>query len=242
MLINVDVKSLEIVVAAELANDLVLKQEIIDKVDIHDRNRIAFRLGEGKPGRLVSKVLSFRILYGGSGYSFSKDPDFTRVSTSAKYWDGVIQEWYGKYKGIAAWHTKLLADVKKDGYITTPSGRFYEFKPEFKHGDWEWPLTMIKNYPVQGYGADLVMLARIEAFRLLKEAGLTFLMVGTIHDSIVVDTPEANLDRVATILRQAVENVPRLCKEKFGYAFSLPLTCEVQYGPNKLDMVEYKFT
>ena len=61
MLINADVKSLEVVVAAELSGDKILKQEIIERVDIHERNRDRFKLGEGKPGRLVAKILKFRI-------------------------------------------------------------------------------------------------------------------------------------------------------------------------------------
>jgi DNA polymerase I-like protein with 3'-5' exonuclease and polymerase domains len=61
LLVNVDVKSLEVVVAAELSGDKVLSQEIIDKVDIHDGNRVAFNLGEGKPGRLVAKKFKFRL-------------------------------------------------------------------------------------------------------------------------------------------------------------------------------------
>lgn len=60
MLVNCDVKGLEVVVAAMLSGDEVLRKEIIDKVDIHDANRIRFRLGEGKPGRLVSKIFKFR--------------------------------------------------------------------------------------------------------------------------------------------------------------------------------------
>ena len=60
MLINCDVKGLEVVVAAELSGDSVLRQEIIDKVDIHDTNRVAFNLGDGKPGRLVAKIFKFR--------------------------------------------------------------------------------------------------------------------------------------------------------------------------------------
>lgn len=60
MLVNMDIKSLEVVVAAELSHDNVLRQEIIDKVDIHDANRVKFGLGEGKPGRLVAKIFKFR--------------------------------------------------------------------------------------------------------------------------------------------------------------------------------------
>lgn len=188
---------------------------------------------------MVAKIFKFRLIYGGSAYSYANDPDFTGVSSDQKFWQGVIDEYYKKYSGIKKWHDELLNTVKKTGYIIIPSGRVYEFKPDFKYGQWRWPLTQIKNYPVQGFGADLVMLARIEAKRLVKESGLEALFVQTIHDSIVLDTPEENCYTISRCLKEAVEAVPRLCKEKLGYDFSLPLTCEIQIGPNKKDMKEY---
>lgn len=246
MLINCDVKGLEVVVAAELSGDPVLKQEIIDKVDIHDGNRIAFGLGDGKPGRLVAKIFKFRLIYGGSAFSYANDPDFAGVDCGRikpiKFWQDVIDRYYAKYAGIKKWHDQLLDEVKRNGYLTIPSGRFYSFEPVFKYGEWVWPHTTIKNYPVQGFGAELVMLARIYAFRLLQESGLEFVMVGTIHDSIIVDTPAKNVYTISRLLKKAVEAVPALCLEHFGYAFSLPLTCEIQTGMNKRDMKEYSFT
>ena len=230
---------LEVVVAAELSGDQVLRKEIIDKVDIHDSNRQAFGLGEGKPGRLVAKIFKFRLIYGGSAYSYANDPDFTHVSSSQKFWQGVIDRYYEKYNGIARWHDSLLDTAKRQGFIEIPSGRFYAFEPEFKYNDWRWPLTTIKNYPVQGFGADLVMLARIEAKRLLDESQLEYKFVGTIHDSLVVDTPAKNCYTTCMLLKQAVESVPDLCRKHFGYDFSLPLTCEIQTGYNKKDLKEY---
>ena len=82
-LVNVDVKSLENVVAAELSQDKVMMQEIREKQDLHSNNQKAF----GLPSRLVAKVLVFRILYGGGAYSFANDSDFTATSTSVKYWE-----------------------------------------------------------------------------------------------------------------------------------------------------------
>jgi DNA polymerase-1 len=239
LLVNCDVKGLEVVVAAELSGDSVLRQEIIDKVDIHDTNRVAFNLGEGKPGRLVAKIFKFRLIYGGSAYSYANDPDFTGVSSSQKFWQGVIDRYYTKYSGVRNWHDGLLQTVKRDGYLEIPSGRFYSFTPEFKYNDWKWPLTTIKNYPVQGFGADLVMLARIEAKRLLDASGLTYKFVGTIHDSLVIDTPKENCYTISMLLKQAVESVPDLCRAHFGYDFSLPLTCEISVGNNKRDLKEY---
>jgi DNA polymerase-1 len=234
MLINVDVKSLEIVTAAELSGDQTFAKEIREKIDLHEVNRDTFKLGEGKAGRLVAKVLTFRIIYGGSAYSFAHDPDFMGVSTSEKFWQGVIDQYYEKYKGLKKWHDDLLLTVMRTGQIVIPSGRYFPFE---KNG-YRWPLTIIKNYPVQGFGADLVKLARIEFYQSLKMSGIPALFVGTIHDSLVADSPEEYVLDVAKMMKTSVEKVPALCKQHYGYDFSLPMTCELKIGPNKLDMEE----
>lgn len=181
------------------------------------------------------------LIYGGSAYSYSVDPLFMGVSDKVDFWQHVIDRYYAKYSGIKKWHDSLLRQVREQGYIEIPSGRYYPFKPTQKRGEWVWPVTQIKNYPVQGFGADLVMLARIEAYRLLKQAGIVFKMVQTIHDSVVVDTPNENCYTVCRLLKQAVESVPGLCVREFNYPFSLPLTCEVQVGINKKEMKDYEF-
>jgi DNA polymerase I-like protein with 3'-5' exonuclease and polymerase domains len=113
ILVNCDVKGLEVVVAGELSQDRVLCQEIIDGVDIHEVNRDRFKLGgkrfvageskadadERKLGRLIAKIFKFRLIYGGSAYSYANDSDFMGVSTSEKFWQGIIDEYYDKYKG-----------------------------------------------------------------------------------------------------------------------------------------------
>ena len=241
MLINCDVRGLEVVTAADLSRDSVLMREILDGVDIHERNRDTFKLGTGKEGRLVAKVLKFRILYGGGAYSFAHDPAFMGVSTSEKFWQRVIDEYYEKYSGLRKWHNSLINTAKQTGRIEIPSGRFFPITPDFSKRE-PWPLTQIKNFPVQGQGADLVMLARLEAAKRLREGNLRALLISTIHDSIEADCPENEVEEVGRILNQSVEAVPKACRQVFGYDFSLPLTSEVQYGPNKKNMVELKFS
>jgi DNA polymerase I-like protein with 3'-5' exonuclease and polymerase domains len=242
-LVNADVKGLEVVVAAELSGDKVLRQEILDKVDIHETNRDRFQLGEGKAGRLIAKIFKFRLIYGGSAFSYANDADFKGVSTSVKFWQDIIDSYYSKYVGIKEWHERLIQTAQTTGRITIPSGRFFPFVPSNNKwgGGLDWPITTIKNYPVQGFGADLVMLARLEAHKRLKASGVEYALVSTIHDSIVVDTPSGHVGLVAELLRDSVEAVPALCKQVFGYPFSLPLNAEVQYGPNKKDMNDVQF-
>lgn len=179
------------------------------------------------------------LIYGGGAWSYAHDPDFTSVSTSVDFWQGVIDEYYKKYSGIEKWHRLLLDTVKKQGYLEIPSGRFYEFQPVLKKQGWKWPETQIKNYPVQGFGADLVMLARIKARELVRALGVQADFIQTVHDSLVLDTPEENVYNICVALKEAVESVPRMCYDYFGYEFGLPLTCEIQVGKNKLEMTEW---
>jgi DNA polymerase I-like protein with 3'-5' exonuclease and polymerase domains len=83
------------------------------------------------------------------------------------------------------------------------------------------------------------MLARIEFNRRLRESGLDAQFICTVHDSLVADVPEVNVNRIAWMLRESIEAVPELCKKSFNYDFSLPLTCEVQVGQNKFDMHDF---
>ena len=85
------------------------------------------------------------------------------------------------------------------------------------------------------------MLARLEANKILMLSGIEAAFIGTIHDSIVVDTPEENVYNIGKLLKQAVEEVPSLCKKVWDYNFSLPLKCEIAYGMNKTDMTEMYF-
>ena len=97
MIVNGDVKSLEIVVAADLSRDKVLSDEILGKQDIHENNRVAFNL----PSRHIAKIFVFKLLYGASSYGFANDPDFFEVSKSESFWQEVIDNYYKKYYGIA---------------------------------------------------------------------------------------------------------------------------------------------
>lgn len=235
-LLNCDVKSLEIVVAAQLSNDAILMAELRDKVDTHEVNRVRFNL----PDRVTAKRFVFKLLYGATAYGYSTDGDFHEVGLSQNQWQDVIDEFYSKYTGIANWHKQLILEAQTNGRIVIPSGRYYPIVPDYKKRE-PWPLTVIKNYPVQGFGAELVALARLRCNQLIHESGIEAKLVGTIHDSIVVDTTTENVYNISKILKQSVEEVPAYVKRLFNYDFTLPLTCEVAFGPNKKEMKEIHF-
>ena len=233
-LINCDVKSLEVYVAADWYDDKVLKDELLQKLDLHSINQERFKL----PDRLTAKRFIFKLLYGATDYGFAQDPDFFGVGYSQSQWGDVITEFYNKYPDIKRGHTRDIKFVKENGYLEIPSGRYFPFNQREISTDKPWTLTKIKNYPIQGLGADLVKLGRIEAFRRFREAELEGEFICTIHDSLVYDVPEKNVEATVKILRESIDKVPEICYNVWSYKFSLPLLCEVSVGPNKFDMKE----
>jgi len=180
-------------------------------------------------------------MYGGGAYSYAHDPDFTDVSTSEKFWQKVIDRFYEKYKGLAAWHTKLIKEAVTTGQVVMPTGRIYKYELKRNHrGELEPPQTTIKNYPVQGLGADLMSIARVSFMRRFKDAGINGELVNTIHDSIVVDVPKHEVRKVVELFHSVFADIPNNFERLFKRSFNLPLRCEVGVGDNMKGLVEYK--
>lgn len=231
MLIQCDASALEIRVAAFLSQDKVLIQEIKDGVDLHTDNQQRF----GLPSRLIAKILNFRILYGGNEFSFANDPEFIPISKSKEYWKGVIDEYYRKYRGIAKWHEELIREAVTTGKVVSPTGREYVFtKFDGKIRD-----TQVKNYTVQGTGADIMALARVSFYNRMKRLNYkNCLLVNTVHDSIVMDVDEntVDVDKIISTMHEVFDDLPSNFKKMFGVEFNTPMACEVQTGYNWEDM------
>jgi DNA polymerase I len=233
MLINCDVKGLEICCAAFLSEDPVLTKEIQTGIDIHSVNQRDFNL----PDRLTAKALVFRILYGGTEYAFANDPEFTHVSKRIDFWYNVIETFYDKYQGLKNWHTKLVDNVILTGLYRSPTGREYTFKPYVnKRGELTWPRTNILNYPVQGFGADLMTIMRISLWNRIKKIKLKVNPIATVHDSILLDTPKENVDQVVNIIRGVANDIPGNFLKVFGVKYRLPFEVEIEIGSNYLDL------
>lgn len=230
MLVNVDVKGLEVVTCAYLSRDIVLMQEVRDKLDFHQANQTRF----GLPDRVTAKRFKFKLIYGASAYGYANDGDFIDVSTSQDYWQKVIDEYYQKYTGIRKWHVELVQNAIRNGEFISPTGRRYSYpKADVAARSWFW-RPKILNYPVQGLGADLVMIARISSYNRIKASGIKALPISSVHDSIVydVDNSKEAWYNVGMILKKSVEDVPMNVERLFGHKFDLPLDAEVKVGPN----------
>jgi DNA polymerase I-like protein with 3'-5' exonuclease and polymerase domains len=237
MIINCDAKALEWVVGSYLSQDKIAIQEIIDKVDQHSLNQKAF----GLPSRLIAKIFVFRLMYGGSAYAYANDPDFSSVSSSEKYWQKVIDAFYNKYTGLRDWHIKIVQEAIQNGQLIMPTGRIYKFELGRNYkGEFKAPETIIKNYPVQGLGADLMSIARISFMKRFRDANINGILVNTVHDSIVCDIMESEVRRTVEIFHSVFNDIPINFNRLFGVEFNLPLACEVSVGKNMKELTEYK--
>ena len=114
-----------------------------------------------------------------------------------------------KYKDIASWHKNLEEKAIKYKLISIPSGREYHFPNAYRT---KWGScshsTTVKNYPVQGFAtADIVPIACINAYKMMKYSDVKSLLINTVHDSIVVDAHPDEIGAMTKILNRATRNV-----------------------------------
>lgn len=222
------------------ANEKVGIAELLEGKDFHRENQDFFKL----PTRLIAKTFLFRAIFKGSAYAYSVDNDFVHVSTSQKYWQGVIDRFYEKYPAIYEYHSKLIREVSTTGQTISESGRLYKFERRLKRGEWVLPENDIVNYPVQGFAADLMSLARISAWNRLKayrENG-TVLFVNTIHDSIVLDVNLSlrEVIEIGNIVKSSFQDIPLNYKKIYGKELLVPMDADFKVGINCLWQHEIK--
>lgn len=236
MLIQCDASQLEWRTLLELAKDQIGIDEILGGEDTHAKNQQAF----GLPSRLIAKIFLFRTIYRGSGWSFANDPDFMHVSTSSQFWDDMNEKFYAKYKGINAVHQKWKDIVMGGKAIQGPMGRSWSCPPKRDYkGELRVPWTTLTNYPVQGTGADVMMLARIMANKRIKNAGIPCDFISTVHDSIVLDTQQRYLETLKNIFDEVFKDLPSRIKSIFGYDWTVPMACESKFGPDMKSMTKF---
>lgn len=233
MICSFDAKQLEWRTVLHNANDKTGIAELFNGQDFHSENQVFFKL----PSRLIAKVFLFRAIFKGSAYAYSVDNDFKHIG-GQKYWQNVIDKFYEKYSGIYDYHVRLIREASTTGQIISESGRLYKFERRLKRGDYVLPENEIVNYPVQGFAADLMSLARISAWNRLKEyreAG-TVLFVNTVHDSIVLDV-NLSLEeaiKVGKIVRSSFQDIPANFKKIYGKDLLVPMDADCNVGINNL--------
>ena len=220
-IMEIDFSQLEFRTAVFLAQDKQGMKDIEDGVDVHQ-----FTADTIGVSRQDAKAHTFKPLYGG----------MSGTEDEKRYYKAFLD----KYKDIAKWHETLQSSAIEFKKIKTPSGREYAF-PYAQRQAWGGSSysTQIKNYPVQGFAtADIVPIACINAYNLMREHKVKSLLVNTVHDSIVADIFPGEEDTMADILDSATLDVIDSLKSYYDLDFNVPLDTETKVGYNWLEMQE----
>lgn len=256
MILKVDAAQLEWRVKVFLAQDEVGMAEIWDmeagKFDLHTDNEKKFKL----PSRVIAKNFVYQMIFQdafgpdglkGAAGGFAAKADFQHVFTGTKKqkidgWLKVCEEFFEKYPGIRQHSVDLIAGATTDGFLIVPSGRFYPFSPEPKwDGSLDWPRTKILNYPIQGFSADLVQVARLTLWDQWDTS--KGLLINTVHDDVEadVDNDPDNVYNTCIRMEEAFKTIPQNFEKKYGTEINVPMSGEVKYGFNLNEAYMKKF-
>ena len=220
-ILEVDFSQLEFRTAVFLAQDKQGMEDIKNKIDVHQYTADIIGVS-----RQDAKAHTFKPLYGG----------ITGTEEEKRYYRRFAE----KYRDITEWHKQLQTEAIKLKRIKTPTGREYSF-PYAERMPWGGSSysTQIKNYPVQGFAtADIVPLACIKIYELMKAQKVKSLLINTVHDSIVADVYPGEEVVMSKIFKQGTASVIPALKQYYGINFNIPLDTDVKMGYNWLDMKE----
>ena len=174
--------------------------------------------------RRRAKAVNFGIVYGLSPFGLSQ-----QLGIDTKEAKRFIDAYFEKYKGVTAFIEKTLADARRDGLVKTLFGRVRPI-PDIlsKNANLRgFAERTAVNTPLQGTAADLIKLAMIRIDHELRERKLRSRMLLQVHDELVFETPEAEVDALRELVKREMEQV---------HALRVPLVVEIGVGLNWRDM------
>ena len=252
MLIKADAAQLEWRVKVFLAQDKVGMQEI-EEVDsgvrqsLHTENMERFHL----PNKTVAKNFLYRMIFAdsfgpqgmkGPAYAYTNDSKFAPTSKSVKFWEKAIERFFEKYAGVYQHSVSLIRDACERGQVVSPSGRCYQYRtyPNW-NGEAEWPRTQILNHIVQGFSADLMLLARKYIYEHWNpEWGL---LINTVHDDVEADVHNdpGTIYQSSCLMEDAFPEITTGAKKWYGVDLNVTQRGEVKYGGNLHELSMSKF-
>ncbi len=170
--------------------------------------------------RRNAKAVNFGIVYGISSFGLSQDLSITRKE-AAEY----IEHYFETYPGIKKFLDDSVAHAKEKGYAVTLYGRRRPV-PELKSGNFmqrNFGERVAMNAPIQGSAADIIKIAMIGVDRELKKRGLKSRLILQVHDELLIEAPEEEVEEVRELLKDQMENAAHL---------SVPLIVDMHTGKN----------
>lgn len=208
VLLSGDYSQIDLRILAHYSRDQVLLKSFSEGQDIHRLTAaeiffVAPQLVTSTMRR-VAKTINFGIIYGMSSFGLSRQLNISRKEAQT-----FIDRYFSHYKGVKDFMEAIVDQARRDGYVTTLLGR-RRVLPDINSRNRtrrEFAERTAINTPIQGTAADIIKLAMLEVDRDLRGQGLGALMILQIHDELVLEVPEKEVDATRELLRAAMENV-----------------------------------
>lgn len=222
--VSADYSQIELRVMAHVSGDANLQQVFEQGGDVHTATAAEIFGVDAKDvssdQRRAAKAINFGLIYGMGEFGLASNLGITRDAARA-----YIDRYFARYPGVASYMTRIKAQAHEQGYVETVFGRRL-WLPELKGAKGPRMAGAERaaiNAPMQGTSADLIKMAMVAVQRWLEEKGLRTQMVMQVHDELVFDVPEDELDILRENLPGLMCNVAKL---------DVPLVAEVGVGDN----------
>jgi DNA polymerase-1 len=224
VLMSADYSQIELRLLAHLAEVPSLREAFAQGEDIHSRTAAEiFHLAPeavDKEARRRAKTINFGIIYGMSAFGLA-----ARLGIPAGEARGIIEAYFAQYPGIRSEMERLKEEARLHKHVRTPFGRRIwidgiDAREPARRGNAERAAI---NAPFQGGAAEIIKRAMVRLPRALRTAGLSARMLLQVHDELVFEVPEGEVEPTAVLVREVMEGVATL---------RVPLKVDVGWGAN----------
>ena len=230
-LVSCDYSQVELRLLAHLSEDPELVGAFQRDEDVHASTAAAiFGLPLGEitgDQRALAKTINFGLMYGMSDYGLSARTDLS-VDEARLF----IEAYFQRFRRVRDYLDGTIEFAREHGYVQTIMGRRRYF-PELREGS-RVNASVARaaeraaiNMPIQGSAADIIKLAMIRLHDRLEQQGLHARMVLQVHDELVLEVPEQELDQVCGLVVDTMES---------AYELSIPLKVELSVGDNWMEI------
>lgn len=223
-LVSLDYSQIELRLLAHMADIDTLKQAFHAGIDIHTATAAdVFNVpAEHIDSELRSraKTINFGIIYGISAFGLARQLKIPQAQAGH-----YIETYYARYPGIQTYMEATKALARKQGYVETLFGRrcFIPGILDKTPARRNFAERQATNAPLQGTAADIIKRAMVRVEPALQKAGLQACMLLQVHDELIFEAPDQEVERTISVIRQVMENAAHL---------SVPLTVDIGVGQN----------
>jgi DNA polymerase-1 len=224
VLLSADYSQIELRLLAHLSQDPVLIESFQHGQDVHART--ASELfgvavdAVSADQRRQAKTINFGIIYGMGALRLARSLDIPTKTAQA-----YITQYFDRYKRIKSYMDSVLTEAKARGFVTTLQGR-RRYVPDLQSQNAQVAAAaerMAINTPIQGTAADLIKMAMVAIDRRLAQERLRTRLLLQVHDELLFEVPEKEIERVKKLVREIMEGVTTL---------RVPLQVDLGIGAN----------